>query len=194
MRFTFNERKAAQAAAYLVKKQGGQLNYMKLIKMLYLADRKALIDRGAPITGDRMVAMPKGPVLSTILDLITWGTRRGERSEWFEYISEPTNYDVAVINEFRTEDFDELSAKEIAILDDICARYGGVGKWALVDYTHQLPEWHDPHGSSFTIDPADILRAEGFSADQIRHIARRAEDSFMTRKLGEYDQFGLQDE
>ena len=70
MRFLFDERKAAQAAVYLIKKRSDQINYMKLNKLLYLADRKALFEAGQPITGDRMVSMPKGPVLSDILDLI----------------------------------------------------------------------------------------------------------------------------
>jgi uncharacterized phage-associated protein len=59
VRFPFDERKAAQAAAYLLKKHDGRLNFMKLIKLLYLADRKSLLENGKPITGDRMLAMPK---------------------------------------------------------------------------------------------------------------------------------------
>ena len=37
--------------------------YIKLIKLMYLADRRCLIETGFPITGDRMVSMPKGPEL-----------------------------------------------------------------------------------------------------------------------------------
>jgi uncharacterized phage-associated protein len=184
MRFPFNERKAAQAAAYLIKKRGGQVNYMKLIKMLYLADRMALLERGAPITGDRMMAMLKGPVLSAILDLITWGTRRGQQSVWSEYVSPPAAYDVTLAGEFKIEDFDELSAKECRILDAIDARYGRVDKWALVDLTHELPEWRDPRGSSYPIDPADILRAEGRPEEEIQRIATEAEESFMSERFG----------
>jgi hypothetical protein len=33
----FNERKATEAAAYLLKLRGGRMSYMKLIKLLYLA-------------------------------------------------------------------------------------------------------------------------------------------------------------
>jgi uncharacterized phage-associated protein len=183
MRFAFNERKAAQAAAYLIKKHGGQLNYMKLIKLLYLADRMALLERGAPITGDRMVAMPKGPVLSAILDLITWGTRGAQRSVWSEYVSPPANYDVTLAGELKIEDFDELSAKERRILDDVFARYRRVDKWTLVDLTHELPEWRDPRGSSYPIDPTEILRAEGRSEEEIQRIASEAEESFISERL-----------
>jgi hypothetical protein len=40
-RYQFNEQKATQAAAFLIAANGGQINYMKLIKLLYLANRKA---------------------------------------------------------------------------------------------------------------------------------------------------------
>ncbi len=47
------------------------MSYMKLIKLLYLADREALARWGRPITTDTYVAMKHGPVLSYILNLIT---------------------------------------------------------------------------------------------------------------------------
>ncbi len=53
----FNERKATQAAAYLLQMRGGTMSYMKLIKLLYLADRAALVRFGRPITTDRYVSM-----------------------------------------------------------------------------------------------------------------------------------------
>jgi len=45
--------------------------YIKLIKLLYLADREALLRWGRPITTDCHVSMPKGPVVSQIYHLIT---------------------------------------------------------------------------------------------------------------------------
>lgn len=61
MEFIFDEHKATQAAAYLLRRGGGRMRYMKLIKLLYLADRTALIETGSPITGDRFVAMKLVP-------------------------------------------------------------------------------------------------------------------------------------
>ena len=49
------------------------LDTIVLIKLLYLADRKALLESGYTITGDGMVSMPLGPVLSTIYDWIQYG-------------------------------------------------------------------------------------------------------------------------
>jgi len=185
VRFPFNERKAAQAAAYLLVKHGGQLNYMKLIKLLYLADRQALLDCGKPITGDRMVSMPKGPVLSGILDLITWGQRREETCVGLEYVSPPEGYDVRLVKP--GPDFDELSERERSILDEIDARYGNVDKWSLVDLTHRLPEWRDPRGSSLPIDPADILRAASQPEEQVAHVAKAAAEALFISELDRMD-------
>ncbi|HTH08426.1 MAG TPA: Panacea domain-containing protein, partial [Acidovorax sp.] len=61
---TFNERKAAQAAACLLHKAGGSLSVLKLMKLMYLAERRSLKKYGDTITGDAFVSMPHGPVLS----------------------------------------------------------------------------------------------------------------------------------
>lgn len=58
IRFVFNERKAAQAAAFLLRLADGQMDAHQLMTMLYLADREALLDRGYPITGSAMANIP----------------------------------------------------------------------------------------------------------------------------------------
>ncbi len=37
----FNEKKAAQAAAYFLLRAGGRLDVLKLMKLLYLAERRS---------------------------------------------------------------------------------------------------------------------------------------------------------
>src|SRR4029077_8119875 len=71
MKLRFNEAKAAQAAARLLKLRGGRMSFLKLIKLLYVVDREALLGGGRPVTTDQYVSMDKGPVLSKIYDLIT---------------------------------------------------------------------------------------------------------------------------
>lgn len=185
MRFPFNQRKAAQAAAYLLAKHGDQLDYLKLIKLLYLADRESLIKRGRPITGARMVSMPYGPVLSEVLNLINLGQRYEEECPWLEYISAPEKYAVRRINP--DNDFNQLAEHECRILDEIDAVFGKMNKWSLVDWTHELPEWQDPRGSSLPIDPADILRAEGRSEVDIQRIAQKAAEALLQEKLSRLD-------
>ena len=49
----FDEVKATQAAAKLLKQSGGSLSHMALIKLLYRADREAIRRWGLPITTDK---------------------------------------------------------------------------------------------------------------------------------------------
>jgi len=180
VRFHLNERKAAQAAAYLLKRHDGVYPYMSLIKLLYLADRRALIETGWPITGDRLVSMPYGPVLSVVLDLIHYGPRGC--SPWFEYVSEPEGYDVRVKSS--CPEFDALSQYDRQLLDATDTQYGQLSKWALVDLCHSLPEWKDPEGSSITIDPADILRVADIPEEEILEMARAAREHAHLAEFG----------
>ena len=53
----FNEEKATQVAGALLLKAGGDMPYLKLIKLLYFVDREALLRWGRPVTTDRLVSM-----------------------------------------------------------------------------------------------------------------------------------------
>lgn len=180
MRFVYNERKTAQAAIHLISLAGGSINYMVLIKLLYLADRHSLIETGVPITGDRMVAMPHGPVLSRVLDEIHLGDGTDRSSTWYEYISEPTNHNVS---SKKASDLDELSDYELSVLRQTFEKFGSLNRWALVSFTHTLPEWNDPNGSSNPIDPVVILREAGKSDDEIEALVREAEAIWFIRTL-----------
>ena len=66
----FNERRTAQVAAFLLHRAGGSLPLIKLMKLMYLAERLSLQRYGEPLTGDRLVSMGHGPVLSRTYDHI----------------------------------------------------------------------------------------------------------------------------
>lgn len=181
IKFPFRERKAAQAAAHLLKLHGNEMHYLLLIKLLYLADRQALVERGLPITGDRLVSMDWGPVLSKIKDFTTMELESEVDGEiWREYVSPPANYKVR--GQKNHPEADELSEYEVAILEQIHAEYGSMDRFELSKLTHDLPEWRDPRGSSLPIDPGDILRHAGRSSDEIAEIADEAEQSAFLQK------------
>src|SRR5687768_11865188 len=94
MRLRYREDKTTQAAARLLRHGGGKLNHMKLIKLLYLADRKALVQWGRPITFDWYVSMPHGPVLSFTLNKINESAEPNRPSYWHQFISERSNHEV----------------------------------------------------------------------------------------------------
>jgi uncharacterized phage-associated protein len=156
MRLRFNEAKATEAAAHLLQRRGGQMSYLKLIKLLYLADREALLRWGRPITTDRYVSMDKGPVVSQIYNLILEEREPGSEHLWHRHISEPRNYEVFLALPVCSS---ELSRAEEILLDEIFSQYGQKNRWELVRICHELPEWEDPHGSALPIEYRDILAA-----------------------------------
>lgn len=143
------------------------MSYMKLLKLLYLADRRALIEHGRPITYDRYVSMPQGPVLSQTYNLIVAEESPETPSYWRQFISEPDHYDVCLVQEAPAT---ELSPAQEQLLEQTFAEFGHMNRWDLVRLTHELPEWEDPHGSSIPISIQDVLRAAGLEEGDIESI------------------------
>jgi hypothetical protein len=65
---------------------------------------------------------------------------------------------------------DQLSPAEEQLLDAVWQEFGTMNQWELRDYSHSLPEWRDPKGSSLPIQISDILLGEGFSEDEAREV------------------------
>lgn len=168
MRPRFRERKTTQAAAILIELEAGTINYMKLIKLLYLIDRKALTEWGQPVTFDAYVSMNQGPVLSRTLELINEGMRPGDTSYWNEHISIIGRYHVQLEKAVAT---DELSDAEIDLIKEVYEQYGHIPKWELVDWMHgALREWQDPQGSCLPIEYGNILQAVGKDEADVNSI------------------------
>jgi uncharacterized phage-associated protein len=179
MEFLYNAKKAAQAAAYLVSLRGGQMDMFALVKILYLSDRKSLAMRGRPITGDAMVSMPHGPVLSRIYDGIKVPEEFREEP-WSEYLAERDGTKVSLRNP--NPPSEELSQFEREILRETLEQYGHFGFAELKNFTHALPEYRDPKGSSLPIDPETILRNEGWTDEEIQDALMNArEELFFSR-------------
>jgi uncharacterized phage-associated protein len=163
--FRFDDKKAAQAAAYLLRRHGGRMKYMMLLKLLYLSDRELLVTRGRTITGDVMYSMKCGPVLSHILNILKRDVFTAVSPEWGEHISPPEGYFVRLTSESST---DELSRTELKIMDSVDAKYGGMDEWALVDLLHKiLPEYEKVESGRKLILPDQILRSVEMSEDEI---------------------------
>lgn len=177
MRTRFREDKTTQAAAKLLQLCGGRMAYLKLIKLLYLADREALIRWGRPITYDTYVAMKHGPVLSGTLDMIKGRVRSAGESGWHRHIERAGEYDVQLCRGVQPPS-GLLSPADSSLLEEVAAKYGRYGKWELVHFVHALPEWVDPESMNqraLPIDPRDILRGAGFEDGDIDAIQHEIE-------------------
>jgi uncharacterized phage-associated protein len=180
MKLIFNEAKATQAAARFLRLRSGRMSYMKLIKLLYLADREALIRWGRPITTDCYVSMDSGPVVSRIYDLI-----RNEPSPyavkiWGKFISAPEDYEVRLLRDPGSRD---LSPPEEELIDEVFGQYGQISRWAIVDYTYSLPEWTYPDGGALPIEYRDILRAAHKTEAEISAIEEELESLALGERI-----------
>ena len=169
IRFRFDERKATAAAAYLLQLDGGVMDYMRLIKLLYFAEREALARLGRPITGDLYFSLDEGPILSAVLDLCK---EKLLGSTWSDFIQHQGRWSIALTQK---PDLGPLSDAETAILRTISERHARDDQWVLSKIAHRdFREWSDPHGSRLPIRPEDILQAVGKTAEQIEGIREEA--------------------
>jgi len=164
----FRERETTQAAAYLVKRAGGRLNYTKLLKLLYLADRTLLVRYGKPITYDQWVSMRHGPVLSRTYDLIKTPESGGY---WARHLA-TDGYD-AVMRE--DPGSDDLSPAAVQVLEEVYEQFGGLDTWAVRDAAHDLPEWTDPGNTAHPITYRSVLEVEGFGQEEVDAILENIE-------------------
>jgi len=171
----FSEEKVAQMAAYLLSKDGGRMAYLKLMKLLYLSDRKSFEMFGNPISGDRYVSMDKGPVLARTYSLIIEGGNPDQG--WEKWIRSEKDHVVALRSHLEDiYDLEQLSQANIEAMDVVFEEYGHWDRFKLCDETHRIcPEWQDPEGSSIPIPVNDIFRALGKSQDEAALLSQKIE-------------------
>jgi uncharacterized phage-associated protein len=158
MNLRFHFERALQASAYLLRLDGKRMACLRLLKLLYIADREWLAETGESITGDRACAMKYGPVLSNVYDLIKGnGSKAGV---WDDHIHKEGSAIELVADPGRGE----FSKGIVNKLTEVTERYRQLDDWELSERTHEFPEWtrhFRPEGGSATIPWPDILEAQG---------------------------------
>jgi uncharacterized phage-associated protein len=165
-----NIEKLVQATGYLLKKYDKKrLNYTKLIKELYLADRESINLSNASITGDVYVSMKHGPVLSNLYNLIKGKSQDVKAQEYWD--SRFSTDGDAILANFGQYPEGKLSRSDETILDKIDGQFHQTRYGELINYVHaNCPEWYDPGNTSIPIKLEDILRALGRTPEQIEWI------------------------
>jgi uncharacterized phage-associated protein len=188
--FKFNPRKTVEAAAMFLKLHGEPMNYMALLKLLYMADRISLQRIDQPISGDKYVSMDFGPVLSNVYDLLKGANTKNKEDAaiWSQYISIRAQdyfinkqYSIKLLKDPGT---DELSEEEEEIIKEVYGKHGKLDSFSLAEITHELfPEWQDPHGTSIPIWVEDILKNIGKTPTEIKQITEEAEQEDYLDKI-----------
>lgn len=127
------QKKAVQAMNYLACKQGGTINRLKLIKLLWLSDKYHLLKYGRTILKDKYVAMPHGPVQSNTLNISL-----NTKVDYVRDYLEGTKHELKSIN---TPDVSLFSKSDLEAYDIIWDTFGGLDKYKIRDLSHLYPEW-----------------------------------------------------
>ena len=134
--------KIIQALCYVLQRVK-KADKLKLVKLLYLADKYHILRYGRTVTGDEYWAMDYGPVGSITKDILSLDKDMLSR----EY--QPANrllkkagkHDFVVGGACTDDDLDLLSETDREAIDFVAERFGRLTSSQLVDYTHRYPEW-----------------------------------------------------
>lgn len=129
------KRKNVQAINYLASKsRQREINRLKLMKLLWLADRYHLLKYGRPILKDRYYALDHGPVPSLTADI----SRHQNEPYTNTYIEPVGSLDIRSI---QAPDLSLFSKSDLEVLDLVWEKFGHMDRWELRDLTHEYPEW-----------------------------------------------------
>jgi len=192
----FDYKKATQAINYLSKKEGGQIDKLKLMKLIYFADRFHLRKYGRPIFNDTYYAMPKGPVASSVKDIAELSSylAEDEKNYAVQFISVQKN----AVSSLKNVDENVFSQSDIEALDFAHNEFGAYKPLELVDFTHKYPEWQKHEGvlkskettrepmtyADFFKDPKDMVSDKFVANKEVLEASKELfEDNF---KIAEY--------
>ena len=184
----FNEEKATELAACMLS-WGGSMKCIKLLKLIYLADRAALGREGHSISTDCWMSMKHGPVPIQTYRLIHQEDDPARHPVWNQYIENQADYCLGLKKEMGIK---HLSAAEREIAEDVWKQYGHLPPWgpnSIVERTHRLPEWanpaENPHGPQATPIPVQrILLALKKSDEDIQALLELEQtDAWLDRVL-----------
>lgn len=170
--FRFDFKKTIQAISVTIRENPNHvIGRLRLLKLLYIADREAIRETGYPITCDRVVAMKHGPVLSCLYDII-----KGENSKSPEFNNYYTvnGRDISMHND---PGIGSLNKYEIRKLKEVVEKYKTVEDYDIVKETHLFPEWskNDPGNSSIAISWNDIFESLELDEEKIASIKREVQ-------------------
>ena len=120
-----------------VKKSGK----IKLIKLVYLADKYHLLHYGRTVTNDDYYAMERGPVGTTVKDVLSLDKEMLAGD--YKYISKLIGKagESYIVNPVGHSHYDHLSETDREALDFVINTFGKMTGAQLTTYTHKYPEW-----------------------------------------------------
>jgi uncharacterized phage-associated protein len=155
--------------ARILQRSGGKTSYLRLVKLVYLADRESIVKRGIPIAGGSYFLMRKGPVIGEIMNF----AKQRNAPNWRETISVRRGHEIALKT---IPTFHLLSPRELQIVDEVVAQHAHQDVDELVQWCHDnCPEVENVTAGRREISIEQILSAERLSPDRIQTTVKDLE-------------------
>lgn len=162
--FPYNHELARAVAARFIQLEGGIINKMKLMKLMYLLDREAICEDGCAIVGGHYMSFAYGPVVSEELDAANYNTWAGITRSKDGYELQLHGKDFA---------FDLISEWVEEKIQTVYQKFGKMTPFELSEYTHQkenCPEWAAP--SRKKTEYISLRDIAGDKADEVEALAQ----------------------
>lgn len=117
---------------------------LKILKLMYLADKYHLIRYGRTITNDDYYAMKFGPIASNVMDVLEFDKEFSLSEEEYAYASAlitPITPHSFKANSQAKSNLEMLSETDLEALNFAFNKFGAKTSAWLVEYTHLYPEW-----------------------------------------------------
>jgi uncharacterized phage-associated protein len=161
---------------YILQHFKDGVDYIKLFKIMYFAQREYLATYGLTMIEDTFKARPRGPVPALTYKVVKMAEEGNpEKSDLSPFISALRVDDNQMIYGVETPDMDYIAKMEKSELDTVIAKYAGMDSDALSELSHdsaykkvELLMKDDPQKDVMTL--IDIARAGGASKEMVSHI------------------------
>ena len=155
-----------------------QADKIKIIKLIYLADKYHLAKYGRTVTGDDYYAMWLGPVGSAVKDVLSLDdiVLSSENIDRVKSVIEKVNdhtFKSKVDGKFS---FCALSETDLEALDHVINIFGAMSSRELVEYTHRYPEWSRYEG----LFKGNLTKRERIDE---KELLSRIEDDLLLRDI-----------
>ncbi len=150
MKFRFNFDKFVAALGILLERCG-PMTKLKIVKLLYLADRRHFNVYGRPVIGDRYIRMGLGPVPTVSKELIDQLEEdvmlhirpAVEGKELAKYFKVDRKHKYPLISLGKAPSCDSLSESDVETLEWVAKEYGKLKASSLVNITHRHAAWKE---------------------------------------------------
>ena len=137
------ERQAAQMAAAFILRANRAIGKLRLMKLMYLAERESMRRFVFPIVCDDIFAMRMGMALSRTFNLMRGKPGTPTSGEWGQHIVR-TNRGLDVQRGVSASTLGSLSRNDIDVIDEVWKAHGRQSEDELVHEVHHgLEEWVD---------------------------------------------------